>query len=59
MNITEITKTWKVESRYITNRKTGDVKLVTGIPQDNTLALMSLKTFCAKCSKAFITGRWE
>ena len=58
MNITETSGTWKVTDGMIENRKSNEIRSVSGIPSAHELACMNEKTFIKKCAEAFNTGIW-
>ena len=58
MNITEITKTWQIGVRTLTNLKTGEVR-TTDYADSHYLAAIGLKKFLSECEFAFHSGHWQ
>lgn len=58
IDITEKSGTWRLTSRQIENRKTGEVRRLTRTPCTNTVAMMPCAEFIRKCAQAFESGEW-
>lgn len=51
-------KAFVVRDDNITDRKTNQVRFVSGIPSASVLGAMHERTFDRKCREAFNTGTW-